>query len=164
VPVRVRVHGGSWKTDPPRKLAHRQKWKQQFGKSREYCLIDRTVFHIWSFGRGGFLSAGKLSAASTFSHRRVCHSVLPKHAYKIVVDGIENHLFHPEIEDNWLLVHQTTDPKYPSLTSFFPKRGHGKGSEQFIRFSLQSTFLELPCLAHAAGMRRSLFHGALCYT
>jgi hypothetical protein len=48
------------------------------------------VFHIWSFGRGGFLSAGKLSAAKIFAHRRVCHSVLPKRAYKIVVDGIES--------------------------------------------------------------------------
>jgi hypothetical protein len=69
--VQVPVHGGSRKTDPPRKLAHRQKQKQKqklkwkwkwkwkrkrkFGKSREYCLIDRTVFHIWSFGRGDFL-------------------------------------------------------------------------------------------------------------
>jgi hypothetical protein len=59
--------------------------------------MDRTAFHIWSFGRGSFLSAGKLSAASIFGHRRVCHSVLPKGAYKIVVDGIESHLFHPEI-------------------------------------------------------------------
>jgi hypothetical protein len=61
------------------------------------------VFHIWSFGRGGFLSVEKLSAASIFGHRRVCHSVLPnlpKRAYKIVVDGIESHSFHPEIEDD----------------------------------------------------------------
>jgi hypothetical protein len=50
------------------------------------------------------------------------------------VDGIETHPFHPEIEDDWLLVHQATDPKRPSLTSFFPKRGHEKGSEQFIGF------------------------------
>jgi hypothetical protein len=67
----------------------------------------------------------------------VCHSVLPnlpKRAYKIVVDGIESHPFHPEIEDDWFLVHQATDPKRPSLTSFFPKRGQGKGSEQFIGF------------------------------
>jgi hypothetical protein len=48
-----------------------------------------TELHIWTFGRGGFLSAGKLSAASIFGHRRVCHSVLSKRAYKIVVDGIE---------------------------------------------------------------------------
>jgi hypothetical protein len=80
------------------------------------------------------------------------------------VDGIESHPFQPEIEDDWLLVRQATDPKRPSLTSFFPKRGQGKGSEQFLGFSLQPTFLELPCLAHAAGMRRSLSHGALCYT
>jgi hypothetical protein len=68
VPVRVPVHGGSRKTDPPRKLAHRRKpnrnRKRKFGKSREYCLIDRTAFHIWTFGSSGFLSAGKLSAAS----------------------------------------------------------------------------------------------------
>jgi hypothetical protein len=64
-----------------------------------------TAFRIWSFGRGGFLSAGKLSAASIFGHRRVCHSVIPKRAYKIVVDGIKSHLSHPEIEDDWLLVH-----------------------------------------------------------
>jgi hypothetical protein len=98
------VHGGSRKIDPPRKPTHRRKrklkrkWK--FGKNREYCLIDRTAFHIWSFGRYGFLSARKLSVASIFGHRRVCHSVLPKRAYKIVVDGIESHPFHPEIEDD----------------------------------------------------------------
>jgi hypothetical protein len=101
--VPVPVHGGSRKTDPPQKLGPRR--KRKFGKSRKsrkYCLIDKTVFHIWSFGRGDFLSAGKLSAASLFGHRRVCHSVLPnlpKRAYKIVVDGIESesHHFHPEI-------------------------------------------------------------------
>jgi hypothetical protein len=27
-------------------------------------------------------------------------SVIPKRAYKIVVDGIESHPFHPEIEDD----------------------------------------------------------------
>jgi hypothetical protein len=85
--VPVPVHGGSRKTDPSRKLVHRRKWKRIFGKSREYCLIARTAFHIWNFGRGGFLSAGKMRAASIFGHRRVCHSVLPKRAYKIVVDG-----------------------------------------------------------------------------
>jgi hypothetical protein len=95
-------------------------------KSREYCLIDRTAFHIWSFGRGGLLSARKLSAASIFSHRRGNHSAFPKRAYKIVVDGIETHPFHPEIEDDWLLVHQATDPKRPSFTSFFPKKRTGK--------------------------------------
>jgi hypothetical protein len=116
VPVPVPVHGGPRKTDPPRKLAHRRKQKRKFGKSREHCLIDRTAFHIWSFGRGGFLSAGKLSPASIFGHRRVCLSVLPKHAYKIVVDGIEGHRFYPEIEDDWFLVHQAIDPKRPSLT------------------------------------------------
>jgi hypothetical protein len=85
-------------------------------------------------GGGGFLSAGKLSAASIFSHRQVCHSVLPKRAYKIIVDGIESHPFPLEIEDDWLLIHQATDPKCPSLTSFFPKRGQGKYSEQFVGF------------------------------
>jgi hypothetical protein len=50
------------------------------------------------------------------------------------MDGIESHPFHREIEDDWLLVHQATDPKRPNLTSFFPKRGQGKGSEQFIGF------------------------------
>jgi hypothetical protein len=120
----VPVHGGSRKINPPRTLAHRQKWK--FGKSREYCLIDSTAFHIWSFGRGDFLSAGKLNAASIFGHRRVCHSVLPKRAYKIVMDDIESHPFHPEIEDDCILVRQATDPKRPSFTSFFPKKGTGK--------------------------------------
>jgi hypothetical protein len=80
------------------------------------------------------------------------------------VDSIETHPFHPKIEDDLLLVHQATDPKRPSFTLFFPKMGQGKGSEQFIGFRLQPTFLELPCLVHAAGMRRSLSHGALCYT
>jgi hypothetical protein len=123
----VPVPGGSRKTDPPRKLAHRRKRKWDFGRSREYCLIDRIAFHSWSFGRGGFLSAGKLRAANIFGHRRVCHSVLPRRTYKIVVNGIESHPFHPEREDDWLLVHQATDPKRPSLTSFFPKRGKGTG-------------------------------------
>jgi hypothetical protein len=122
--VPVLVHSGSRKTDPPRKLAYRR--KRKFGKSREYFLIDRTEFHIWSFGRGVLLSAGKLSAASIFSRRRVCHSVLPKREYKIIGDGIESHPFHPEIEDDWLLADQATDPKRPSLTSFFPKKGTGK--------------------------------------
>jgi hypothetical protein len=98
--VPVPVHGGSRKTDPPPKLAHGRKRKRKFGKSRGYGLIDRTEFHIWSFGRGGFLSAGELSAASIFGHCRVCHNVLPERAYKIVVDGIESYPFHPEIEDN----------------------------------------------------------------
>jgi hypothetical protein len=61
------------------------------------------------------------------------------------VDGIEGNPFHPEIEDDWLLVHQVTDRKRPSLTSFFRKRREGKESEQFIRFRLQPAFLELPC-------------------
>jgi hypothetical protein len=39
------------------------------------------------------------------------------------MDVIESHPFHPEIEDDWLLVHQATDPKPPNLTSFFPNRG-----------------------------------------
>jgi hypothetical protein len=121
--VPVSVHGGSRKADPPRRLAHRRKPKRKFGKSREYYLIDRTAFHIWSFKRDGFLSAGKLSAASIFDHRRVYHSVLPKRAYKIVVDGIRSHPFHPEIEDDWFPVHQATDPKHPSLTSFSRKKG-----------------------------------------
>jgi hypothetical protein len=127
VPVPVLVHGGSRKTDPLRKLVHRRKRKRnrKFGKSREYCLINRTAFHIWSFRRGDFLSAGRLSAASIFGHHRIYYSVLPKRAYKIVVDDIESesHLFHPEIEDDWLLVHQATDPKRPRLTSFFSKKG-----------------------------------------
>jgi hypothetical protein len=33
--------------------------------------------------------------------------------YKIVLDGIESHPFHPEIEDDWLLVHQAIDPERP---------------------------------------------------
>jgi hypothetical protein len=120
------MHGGSRKIDPPRKLAHRRKRKPKFGKSREHYLIDMTAFHIWSFGRGGFLSARKMSAASRFGHRLGCHSILPKHAYKIVVDGIESNPFHLEIENDWLLVHQAADPKRPSLTPFFPKNGTGK--------------------------------------
>jgi hypothetical protein len=42
------------------------------------------------------------------------------------VDSIGNHPFHPEMEDNWLLAHQATDHKRPSLTSFFPEKGTGK--------------------------------------
>jgi hypothetical protein len=123
VPMLMPMHGGCRKTDPPRKLAHRR--KQKFGKNHECCLIDRTAFHIWSFGRGGFLSAGKLSAASIFGHRRVCHSLLPKRAYKIAVDSVESHPFHPEKEDDWLLVYQATDPKRPS-ERYFPEKGTWK--------------------------------------
>jgi hypothetical protein len=47
VPVPVPVHGGSRETDPPRKLAHRRKRKRKFDKSREYCFIDKTAFHIF---------------------------------------------------------------------------------------------------------------------
>jgi hypothetical protein len=50
------------------------------------------------------------------------------------VDGTDSNSFHPETEDDWLLVHQAIDPKRPSLTSFFMKKGTGKGSEQFIGF------------------------------
>jgi hypothetical protein len=39
------------------------------------------------------------------------------------VDGIESHPFHPEIEDDWLLVHQVTDPK----RHFSRKRRNGIG-------------------------------------
>jgi hypothetical protein len=118
--VSVPVHGGSRKTNPPRKLAHRR--KRKFGKSRESYLIDRTAFHRWSCGKGGFLSAGKLNAVNIVGHRRVCHNILPKRACEIMMDGIERHSFHPEIEDDWFLVHQAIDPKRPSLMSFFPKR------------------------------------------
>jgi hypothetical protein len=83
---------------------------------------------------GGFLSAGKLSAESNFGHRRVCHSILLKRAYKIVLDGIKSHLFHPEIDDDWFLVHQVTDPKRPSLTLFFPKRDRKKALNNLSDF------------------------------
>jgi hypothetical protein len=84
-----------------------------------------TAFHIWSFGRDGFLSARKLSAASIFGHRRVYHSGLPKRAYKIVVDGIESHPFHPEIEDDWLLVPRRLVLR-TKLQLIFPEKGTGK--------------------------------------
>jgi hypothetical protein len=74
-----------------------------------------------------FLSAGKLSAVSIFGHRRICHNVLPKRAYKIVVDGIESHPFHLEIEEDWLLADQAIEPKRPNLTSFSRKREGGQG-------------------------------------
>jgi hypothetical protein len=93
-----------------------------------------TETEIRNFGRSGFLSAEKLSASGIFGHRRVCHSFLPKRAYEIVVDGMKSHPFRVEIEDDWRLVHQATDPKRPSLTLFFPRNGTGKGSEQFIGF------------------------------
>jgi hypothetical protein len=67
-------------------------------------------------------------------HRQVCHSVIPKRAYKIVVDGIEIHPFHLEIEHDWLLVHQATDRKCRRLTSFFRKWGQENGSARFIGF------------------------------
>jgi hypothetical protein len=51
------------------------------------------------------------------------------------VDGIESHPFHREIEYDWLLVHQATDPKRPSLTSFFPKKGKGDREKALNRLS-----------------------------
>jgi hypothetical protein len=50
------------------------------------------------------------------------------------VEGIDSHPFHPEIEDDWLLVHKAIDPKRPSSALLFPKMGQGKGSEKFIEF------------------------------
>jgi hypothetical protein len=50
------------------------------------------------------------------------------------MDVIESHPFHLEIEDDWLLVHQATDPKRPRSMPFSRKRGQGKDSEQFIGF------------------------------
>jgi hypothetical protein len=70
----------------------------------------------------------------------------------------------PEIEDDWLLVYEATDPKHPSFTSFFPKRGQGKALNSLSGFDCSPTFLELACLAQAAGMRRSLSHAVPCYT
>jgi hypothetical protein len=86
-------HEATWSKCP----SPRQHKSIRARRSLISSLIDRTAFHIWSFGRGGFLSAGKMSAASIFGHRRGCHSILPKSAYKIVVDGIESHPFHPKI-------------------------------------------------------------------
>jgi hypothetical protein len=144
--VRVRVHGGSRKTDRPRKLAHRRKRKrkrkQKFDKSREYCLIDRTGFHIWNFGRGDFLSAGKLSAESIRAYLVAVESATASfpsvHARSSWMASRARAIpfirrsGDPEIEDDWLLIHHATDPRRPNLTSFFQKRGQGKGSEQFI--------------------------------
>jgi hypothetical protein len=86
---------------------------------RQDCVPDLELREEWlSFGRKTERCEHIWSASS-----------LPQHpsqrAYKIVVNGIENYPFHPEIEDDWLLVHQATDPKRPSLTSFFPEKGEG---------------------------------------
>jgi hypothetical protein len=143
-----------------RESSHRR--KRKFSESREHYLIDRTAFHIWSFGRGGFLTAGKLSAASISGRRRVCHSVLPKHAYKIVVDGIENDAFHPKREDDWFLVHQATDPKRPSLTSCFPKKGTGKRFRTVYRVLTAANLLRVALLTPRASGAASLM--ARCAT
>jgi hypothetical protein len=82
-------------------------------------------------------SARAVSIASSTGLRSTSGAsggILPKRAYKIVVDGMKSHPFHLEIEDDWLLVHQETDLKRPSLASFSRKMGQGKGSEQFIGF------------------------------
>jgi hypothetical protein len=42
------------------------------------------------------------------------------------MDSIDSDRFHLEIEDDWLLVHQATDPKCSNLTLFFLKKGIGK--------------------------------------
>jgi hypothetical protein len=92
--------------------------------ARVVSIASSTGLRSTSGASGGV--AGKLSAASIFGHRRVCHNILPKHVYKIIGDGIESHPFHPEIKYDWLLVHQATDPQRPSFASFFPRKGTGK--------------------------------------
>jgi hypothetical protein len=70
------------------------------------------------------------------------------------VNGIESHPFHREIADEWLLVHQATDPKHPSLTSFFPKNETGKRPSTVYRVLTVANLLRvaLPCSrrGHAA--------------
>jgi hypothetical protein len=51
------------------------------------------------------------------------------------VDGIENHPFHQEIEDDWFLVHQATDPKRPSFNIIFPERWKGDREKALNRLS-----------------------------
>jgi hypothetical protein len=72
------------------------------------------------------------------------------------MDCIQSHPFHPEIEDDWLLVQQPIDPKRPTLTSFFPEKGKGdkeKGLNSLSGFDCSQPFrVALPCSrrGHAA--------------
>jgi hypothetical protein len=54
------------------------------------------------------------------------------------VDGIESesesHPFHPETEDDWLMVHQATDPKRLSFTPFSRKGGREKALNSLSGF------------------------------
>jgi hypothetical protein len=53
-------------------------------------------------------------------------------------------LLHPEIEDDWLLVHQATDPKRPSLPSFFRKKGTGKRLWTIYRVLTATDLFKVP--------------------
>jgi hypothetical protein len=64
------------------------------------------------------------------------------------VDGIENesHPFHPEIEDDLLMVHQGIDPKRPSLKLFFPKRGQEQALNSLSGFDCSQPSQSCPAL------------------
>jgi hypothetical protein len=82
-----------------------------------------------SGGVASFLSAGKLSAVSMRAYEHIWSpSSMPQRPSQACVQDRRG--WHrepslssgdPEIEDGWLLIHQATDPKRPSLTSFSRK-------------------------------------------
>jgi hypothetical protein len=78
------------------------------------------------------------------------------------VDGIESHSCHPEIEDDWILVHQAIDPKRPNLTSFFPKKGIGKRPWTVYRVLTAANLLRVALLTPRACGAASLM--ARCAT
>jgi hypothetical protein len=67
------------------------------------------------------------------------------------VDCIESHRFRPEIEDDWLLVHQATDPKRPSFTSFSPKNGTRKMLWTVYRVLTTANLLRVALLCSRCG-------------
>jgi hypothetical protein len=116
----VPVHDGSRNTNSSEKLANGRKWR--FGKSRRDRFIDKTVSTICGFGRGGLFVWGKLNTLSVILRRGVSHRPFPKRSKKTVMDGIENHLLHAEIEKNRLRVHEMNVSKRPGQTFFWHKK------------------------------------------
>jgi hypothetical protein len=66
--------------------------------ARSVNITSSTGLRSTSGASGGLVPFGwKTERCKHIGHCRVCHSVLPKRAYKIVVASLENHPFHPEI-------------------------------------------------------------------
>jgi hypothetical protein len=64
------------------------------------------------------LSWGRTRTASGLGDRGVGHCIRLERSHKILMDGIERHPLHAEIEDVRLLVHWKNEPDHPLQPSF----------------------------------------------